>query len=111
MSGDGQEAPVGSSLPDFLVVRVTLGATQPAEGVLVEWAVLGGGAELSRKGPRTNGQGLAAVVVFLIGEPGERTVRASLETGAEVRFTARVLGAEPPPVPPVPADRGPRTGT
>ena len=46
VSGDGQEAPVGSSLPDFLVVRVTLGATQPAE-FAASWAFvlepIGGG--------------------------------------------------------------------
>lgn len=107
VSGDGQQASSGSSLPDFLVVRVSLGAMQPVEGVPVEWAVLEGDAELSLKGPRTDGQGLAAAVLFLTGEPGDRIVRAGLESGAEVLFTAHVLSPEPPPVPP---GSGSRTG-
>lgn len=107
VSGDGQEASAGSSLPDFLVVRVSRGGTQPVEGVPVEWTVLEGDAELSRKGPDTDAQGLAAAVLFVSGRPGVRIVRASLESGAEVLFTAHVLISEPPPVP---LGRRPRTG-
>ena len=99
VSGDGQEARAGTSLRDFLVVRVSVGATQPVEGVPVEWTVLEGEAELSRKGPVTDGQGLSAAVLFVSGQPGERLVRAGLESGAGVVFTARVLSAQAPPVP------------
>lgn len=97
-SGDGQHGVVGTSLSQFLVVRVTVGEVAPAEGVAVEWSVLEGGGELSQKGPRTDRNGLAAAVLFLGDRPGEQVIRAGLESGAEVRFTARALNPETPPI-------------
>jgi hypothetical protein len=108
VSGDGQEGRAGTSLPDFLVVRVSVGPTEPAQRVPVEWTVIDGEAEISRKGPDTDGQGLSAAVLFVSGQPGERVVRAGLENGSGVLFTAHVLTREPPPAPP---GRGRRAGT
>ena len=96
-SGDGQQAVVGTSLPEFLVVQVSDGATA-AEGVTVEWSVLEGAGELSLKGPRTDPSGLASAVLFVGDQPGEQVIRAGLETGAEVRFTAHSVDPGPPPV-------------
>lgn len=103
-SGDGQHGRVGTSLSGFLVVRVRVAGVEPAEGVPVEWSVLEGSGELSRKGPRTDREGLAAAVLYLGDRPGEQVIRAALESGAEVRFTARALSPEPPrdPARPVP---------
>ncbi|HET9582251.1 MAG TPA: hypothetical protein VFP76_05505 [Gemmatimonadota bacterium] len=96
-SGDGQQAKVGSSLPDFLVVQISDGAA-PVEGVTVEWSVLEGAGELSLKGPRTDPGGLASAVLFVGDQPGEQVIRAGLETGPEVRFTARAVDPGPPAV-------------
>jgi hypothetical protein len=94
-SGDGQRAVVGTSLSEFLVVRVSDGSSA-VEGVSVEWSVVEGGGELSLKGPRTDRSGLASAVLFVGNEPGEQVIRAGLETGQEVRFEARALSPGPP---------------
>lgn len=96
VSGNGQHGLVGTSLSGFLVVRVRIAGVEPAEGVPVEWSILEGGGELSRKGPRTDREGLAAAVLFLGDRPGEQVIRAALESGAEVLFTAQALSPAPP---------------
>ncbi|MGH7589236.1 MAG: hypothetical protein ACRELU_11660 [Gemmatimonadota bacterium] len=93
-SGDGQRAVVGTSLSEFLVVRVSDGSSA-VEDVSVEWSVVEGGGELSLKGPRTDRNGLASAVLFVGNEPGEQVIRAGLETGQEVRFEARALSPGP----------------
>lgn len=95
VSGDAQRGAVGTSLPEFLVVQVSVGGVGPAEDVLVEWSVLEGGGALSLKGPRTDRQGLAAAVLFLGDQPGEQVIRAALESGDEVHFTAHALNPGP----------------
>jgi hypothetical protein len=95
-SGDGQQAVVGTSLSDFLVVQVSDGPSEPVEGVGVEWSVLEGSGELSSKGSRTDRNGLASAVLFVGDRPGDQVIRAGLETGQEVRFMARALGPGPP---------------
>jgi hypothetical protein len=94
-SGDGQQAVVGTSLSDFLVVRVSDGPSEAVEGVSVEWSVLEGGGELSLKGFRTDRDGLASAVLFVGDQPGEQVIRAGLESGREVRFMAHALGPGP----------------
>lgn len=96
VSGDGQNGLVGTSLSGFLVVRVRVAGVEPAEGVPVEWSVVQGGGALSLKGPRTDREGLAAAVLFLGERPGVQVIRAALESGAEVLFTAHALSPEPP---------------
>ena len=96
-SGDGQRAVVGTSLPEFLVVRVSVGPSEALSGVSVEWSVVEGGGELSLKGPRTDRNGLASAVLFVGDEPGEQVIRAGLESGQEVLFVARAL--DPGPLP------------
>lgn len=99
VSGDGQRGPVGTSLTDFLVVRASVGEAEPAQGVLVEWSVLEGGGQVSLKGHRTDREGLAAALLFLGDQPGEQVVRAGLESGAAVLFTAQALSSHPPATP------------
>lgn len=102
-SGDGQQAPVETSLPEFLVVRVTDGV-QAVEDVAVAWEVVEGRGQISiKRGGRTDGQGLSAAVLFLGDQPGELFVSAALENGEEARFTAR---ATPPLEPPATSRRG-----
>lgn len=95
--GDRQSAPVMTSLPEMLVVRVTDGVAA-VKDVPVQWDVIDGSGQLSLKNlGRTDGQGLAAAVFFLGEEPGEQVVRAALDNGAEALFTAQATGPEPPP--------------
>jgi hypothetical protein len=94
-SGDGQQAVVGTSLSEFLVVRVSDGPSEAVQGVIVEWSVLEGGGELSLKGSRTDRNGLASAVLFVGNQPGEHVIRAGLETGQEVRFMARAISPGP----------------
>ncbi len=44
VSGDDQSAPVNSSLPDSLVVRVSDGNGNPVSGISITWSVQGGGS-------------------------------------------------------------------
>lgn len=98
-SGDGQSAVVGTSLPEFLVVRVSAGPSEALGGVSVEWSVVQGSGELSLKGPRTDRNGLASAVLFVGDEAGEQVIRAGLESGQEVLFVAHALAPEPLPAP------------
>lgn len=92
-SGDGQRAPVETSLPGFLVVRVTDGDLA-VEDVPVAWEVVEGAGQISLKnGGRTDGQGLGSAVLFLGDEPGELVVHAALGNGATARFTALATAA------------------
>lgn len=94
-SGDGQVAPVGTSLERFLVARVDDAASRPVEGVQVRWVVVEGAGELSVKRHRTDAQGLSSAVLFLGDEPGDQLVRASIE-GDAAAFTARGVAPEQP---------------
>lgn len=95
--GNHQQAPVGTTLQEFLVARVTDGPDLPVEDVRVEWEVVQGGGELSLKGHLTDRQGLSAAVLFLGDEPGDHVVRAFLENGREARFMATAVEAGSPP--------------
>ena len=91
--GDDQRGPVGTSLSEPLVVRVTDGR-QAMRDVSVAWEVVEGEGQLSlKRGGRTDGQGLAAAVLFLGDQAGEHRISAALEDGDRVLFTAR---ATPP---------------
>ena len=84
VSGDGQSAPVGSSLPDPLVVEVADAFGNPIEGVEVAWTADGGGTvsaaatttgtdgrtQVSRTlGPAAGTQRTLATVAGLAGSP------------------------------------------
>lgn len=91
--GDDQRGLVGTSLSEPLVVRVTDGR-QAMSDVSVAWEVVEGEGLLSlKRGGRTDGQGLAAAVLFLGDQAGEHRISAALEDGDKVLFTAR---ATPP---------------
>jgi len=76
VSGDGQSAPVGSTLPSPLVVEVTDAFGNPIEGVQVTWTVDGGGST-SAGATTTGADGLTSVTRTLGGTAGtERTFAA-----------------------------------
>lgn len=96
VSGDGQFGELGTTLDDFLVVRVTDAAGNPVRGVPVDWAVLQGGGQLTVKRFLTDPVGLAAASLFLSGSAGEQRVQAEIDGGLTVvTFTARAGLPEP----------------
>jgi hypothetical protein len=89
-SGDGQVGPVGTELPEPLVVRVTDGASNPVAGVALEFRFQGevpdARVEPSTK-RETNDSGFASVRVRLGNIVGPQTVEASVadETANDLR--------------------------
>jgi hypothetical protein len=87
--GDGQLAPVGTTLPESLVVRATDAAGNPVEGVRVTWTPAGGGsvsADVNATGPN----GLAGVQRTLGPTAGAQSTRADVPgiAGSPVTFQA-----------------------
>ena len=99
LSGDSQEAPVGTALPDPLVVQVLDDEGQPVSGVTVEWEAQGGGSE-SGTSTETDGQGRAQVQRTLGMTPGEQTTAAIAEgyEGSPITFTSTATEVAPGPV-------------
>lgn len=95
VSGDEQVGELGTTLDDFLVVRVTDAAGNPVRGVPVGWATVQGGGLLTVKRFLTDPEGLAAASLFLAGSAGEQRVQAEIDGGLAVTFTARAIEAEP----------------
>jgi hypothetical protein len=89
VKGDGQMAPVGTVLPDSLVVRATDAAGNPVEGVGVSWSVTGGGS-VSDLATATDGNGRAGVVRMLGPAAGDQTTVAQVPGvgGSPVMFAA-----------------------
>lgn len=88
LSGDQQRGFSGRSVTEFLVVRASDRYGRAVGGVRVVWAVIEGGGHVSVKRPRTDAEGLAGATLFLGDGVGRRRVRAAVENGTEVIFTA-----------------------
>jgi hypothetical protein len=89
VSGGGQTAPVGSALPQPLVVRALAADDSPVPGVVVQFAVVSGGGAVSAPEATTDAQGLAQVTATLGTAPGENSYSASIDgVEQEVTFTA-----------------------
>jgi hypothetical protein len=97
ISGDGQEAPVGTRLPDPLVARVTDGAARPVEGVPLTFRFQGDfpGAELDPPSAQTNDSGRASTRVKLGTATGPYTVEAVVTQGAPSLSTTFGVTAVP----------------
>jgi hypothetical protein len=81
VSGDGQAAPVGSRLPDPLVVRVLDAAQQPVADVPVVFRFQDEfpDAEITPAMPKTDAAGRAEVRVVLGSTAGSQTVEARID--------------------------------
>jgi hypothetical protein len=93
VAGDGQRAPVGTSLPARPAVRVTEGGA-PVAGVRVTFAVTGGGGTIEGADQTTDEDGVARVGGWTLGPmPGTNTLEASagLIEGSPVIFTAEAF--------------------
>jgi Big-like domain-containing protein len=87
--GDAQLAPVGTALPESLVVRATDAAGNPVEGVRVTWSP-GGGGSVSADVNATGADGRAGVQRTLGPTAGLQTTRAEVPgiAGSPVTFQA-----------------------
>jgi hypothetical protein len=96
ISGDGQSAVVGTSVPEPLVVRARDAAGNPVAGLGVTWVVTtGGGSALPQNGT-TGSDGLASTRWTLGPSPGGNTVTAVISTVGTVGFTATGNAGAPP---------------
>ena len=111
VSGDGQSALAGTSVPDPLVVRAKDGSGNPVAGVAVTWVLGNGGGSLTPETSVTDGQGRASTRWTLGATPGPNTATAVLSGVGTVGFTATGNPGTPPTLslvtePPETAERG-----
>jgi len=87
VSGNAQEAPVGTALPDSLVVRVTDAFGNPVAGAVVQWSASAGSISPTETVTRSNG--LAAARRILGSTAGVQTATAAAPglEGSPVTFT------------------------
>ncbi|HET6576960.1 MAG TPA: Ig-like domain repeat protein, partial [Gemmatimonadales bacterium] len=111
ISGDGQSAVVGTSVPDPLVVRARDAAGNPVAGLGVTWVVTTGGGSVLPQNGTTGPEGLASTRWTLGQSPGGNTVTAVISGVGTVGFTATGNAGAPPGLsvetqPPTTAIRG-----
>ncbi len=87
ISGDGQSATIGVTLPDSIVVRVVDQNGSPMAGQQVVWSVTGGGGSVTPGAVTTDRYGKARAVWTLGSAPGTNEVQASI-AGLSAVFTA-----------------------
>ena len=89
VSGDGQSAIAGSTLPDLLVVRTLDAGGRPVAGIMVTWTASGGGS-LSAPTTVTGPDGTTGVRWTLGPAAGTQGAQATVQgaTGSPVAFTA-----------------------
>ncbi|MBA3553579.1 MAG: Ig-like domain repeat protein [Gemmatimonadales bacterium] len=89
LSGNSQTAPVGTTLPSPLRVRVTDANGNPVENVSVTWEALSDGS-VSSTTTGTDPQGIAQVSLTLGGTPGTYTTTATVNglAGSPVTFSS-----------------------
>jgi len=97
VSGNEQQATIGTMLAESLIVRVTDDNGDPVEGVAVTWEAQGGGS-VSTSPVESGEDGLAGVRRILGSTPGEQTATAAVSglDGSPVTFTATAVDGPPP---------------
>jgi hypothetical protein len=97
ISGDGQEAPVGSELPDPLVVRLTDASAHPVSGVSVVFAFQTDvpDAAVDPTTVTTDSTGIASARVRLGSTTGSQTVEARVAE-LSTTFDLTALAQAPP---------------
>lgn len=87
VSGNGQTAAVGTTLPEALIVHVADAFGNPIGGASVSFAVTSGGGSVQTTG-LTDGAGNARATWSLGGQVGSQGVQASINGTTPVNFTA-----------------------
>jgi hypothetical protein len=95
-SGNNQSAPVGSPLPNPLIVLVTDANGNPVTGVSVNWTAEGGGS-VSGATSGTNASGMAQITRTLGAVPGGYTTSAAVGglSGSPISFTSTAVVGPP----------------
>src|SRR3954454_11788799 len=96
VSGDGQEAPAGSKLPQPLVVRVLDQDGNPIPNRAVSWVVGDGGGAANPPSSNTNGDGQASTEWTLGSAPGANTLNAVVSGVGTATFHATATGTGTP---------------
>jgi hypothetical protein len=87
VSGNGQEAPVGTPLPDSLVVRVTDAFGNPVGGAVVQWSASAGSVSPAQTPTRSNGLAAARRILGSVAGVQTATAAAPGLDGSPVSFT------------------------
>lgn len=97
VSGDGQSAEVGATLPDPLEVRVLDRHGAPVPGISVTFAALAGGGSVSPASAASDAEGRASSTWTLGEQAGEQVATAQVSglTGSPVEFRAEATEPEP----------------
>jgi Big-like domain-containing protein len=111
VSGDGQSALAGTSVPEPLVVRAKDGSGNPVADLAVTWVIGSGGGSLAPETGLTDAQGRASTRWTLGATPGANTATAVVSGVGTVGFTATGNPGVPPALalvtePPERAERG-----
>ena len=111
VSGDGQSALVGTSLPDQLVVRARDAGGNPVAGLGVTWVVTAGNGSVAPQNGATGDDGLATTRWTLGPSPGANALTAVISGVGTVGFAATGTPGTPPGLsiqtqPPAAAVRG-----
>jgi hypothetical protein len=98
VSGNNQNAPAGSVLPEDFVVRVLDQDGNPIVGRAVSWVIGQGGGSINPETNQTDGEGKASARLTLGSTPGTNTVNAVVSgiTIPTVTFTANGTGTGTP---------------
>lgn len=97
VSGSGQSAPAGSTLPHAVTVQVLTSGGQPVAGVTVGFAVTSGGGSLSAASRVTASDGKASVTWTLGATLGTQQVTASVSGLPPAVVTATAIQTVPTP--------------
>jgi hypothetical protein len=99
VSGDGQQAEVGTVLDDPLTVQVLDESSQPVPNIQVQFSLLGdlSGAVLDPESIETDEEGRAAAVVRLGEQPGEQVIVAAVANSQLPDLRARFSVTAVPP--------------
>jgi large repetitive protein len=96
VSGDGQSALAGTSVPEPLVVRAKDGSGNPVADLAVTWVIGSGGGSLAPETGLTDAQGRASTRWTLGVTPGANTATAVVSGVGTVGFTATGSPGVPP---------------
>jgi alpha-tubulin suppressor-like RCC1 family protein len=91
VSGGGQEATIGATLAQPLVIRVEDQTGQPVPGSTIYWAVVAGGGSINPSQSTTDAQGYAEASLRLGSSAGLNSVSATLGQLDPLIFTATAI--------------------
>lgn len=95
VSGGGQQAPGGTTLPQPLVVRAEDQSGAPVPGVTVNWSATSGGGSVNPSTSVTNDDGLAITLVTLGTTVGANTFSAALGQSDPIVFSVTATAVVP----------------